>query len=505
MQTKKLGEIFRISGKEKGGLEPLPVMSIKKYRGLVDRTEKSKNRIKYVNTSNYKIVYKNELVVGYPITEGLIGFQKKYKKAYVSRSYDVWKLREGISCEIEFIDRYLKSNTAQLIYESKIRRGFIRSDITQDDFLSIRVPFPPLHDQRRIAAVLMRVESLITKRKESIEALDKILIGTFIEMFGDPARNEKEWETIELKNFGEIITGNTPSRKDSDNYSPEFIEWIKTDNIIADRMYLTKAAECLSKKGLVKAKSVQPGAILVACVSGSIESIGRAAIANRSVAFNQQIIAIQPNEKTNSLFLYWLFKISRLYIQFHAKKVIHHTLTKGDFERIKMICPSLIHQEQFAVVVEKVESLKVQYTQSFDELKSLYSSLSQRAFKGELDLGKVPVIYEADKRIEIEVEEHIMTRDNDLKMKDKDEFTDKDLVQIMKKYSGKIFSFNEIWTEIEIVKDKKTPSRNDIQNRIIRLLESDQVKIQQVFDKLTAHEDTKYSEKQIAFRSNYEN
>ncbi|MGE1217196.1 restriction endonuclease subunit S [Bacillus toyonensis] len=505
MQTKRLGEILRISGKEKGGIEPLPVMFLKKYHGLVDQTEKSKNRIKYVNTSNYRIVQKNELVTCYPIAEGLMGFQKKYKKAYVSRSYDVWKLREDISCDMEFIDRYLKSKTAQLNYESQISRGFTKSDIAKKNFLSIRVPFPPLNDQRRIADVLMRVELLIAKRKESIEALNEILIGTFIEMFGDPVRNEKGWETKELKNFGEIINGNTPSRKDSDNYSPKFIEWIKTNNITLDEMYLTKATEYLSKKGLVKAKSVQPGAILVSCTSGSIESIGRAAIANRSVAFNQQIIAIQPNEKINSLFLYWLFKISRLYIQFHAKKGIHHTLTKGDFERIKMICPSLIHQEQFAVVVEKVESLKVQNNQSLDELKSLYSSLSQRAFKGELDLGKVPVIYEADKRIELEVEEHIMTRDNNLKMKGKDEFTDKDLVQIMKKYSGKIFSYNEIWKEIESVKDKKTPSRNDIQNRIIRLLESDQVKIQQVFDKLTAHEDTKYSEKQIAFRSNYEN
>ncbi|MGE1166608.1 hypothetical protein ACQJ0Y_26050, partial [Peribacillus simplex] len=80
MQTKRLGEILRISGKEKGGIEPLPVMFLKKYHGLVDQTEKSKNRIKYVNTSNYRIVQKNELVTCYPIAEGLMGFQKKYKK-----------------------------------------------------------------------------------------------------------------------------------------------------------------------------------------------------------------------------------------------------------------------------------------------------------------------------------------------------------------------------------------------------------------------------------------
>jgi type I restriction enzyme S subunit len=48
-------------------------------------------------------------------------------------------------------------------------------------------------------------------------------------------------------------------------------------------------------------------------------------------------------------------------------------------------------QNKFAAIVEKVESLKSKYTQNLAELENLYGSLSQRAFKGELDLGRVPV------------------------------------------------------------------------------------------------------------------
>ncbi|BDI03969.1 hypothetical protein CATMQ487_09390 [Sphaerotilus microaerophilus] len=64
-------------------------------------------------------------------------------------------------------------------------------------------------------------------------------------------------------------------------------------------------------------------------------------------------------------------------------------LTKGDFEKITMIKPPFELQNQFAVVVEKVEALKSRYQQSLTDLEALYGALSQQAFKGELDLSRV--------------------------------------------------------------------------------------------------------------------
>ena len=51
--------------------------------------------------------------------------------------------------------------------------------------------------------------------------------------------------------------------------------------------------------------------------------------------------------------------------------------------------PPLQLQNQFAAIVEKVEAQKAQYSQNLTELENLYGSLSQRAFKGELDLSGV--------------------------------------------------------------------------------------------------------------------
>jgi type I restriction enzyme S subunit len=287
-----------------------------------------------------------------------------------------------------YLVRYLLTNSNVL---EKAGKGATVKGIKLDFLKSLIIPLPFLNDQIRIATVLTRAEKLIAKRKESIKALDELLKSTFLEMFGDPVRNEKGWTRKEIRCFGGIITGNTPPRNDDENYSSNFIEWIKTDNIHLNGTYLKKATEYLSEKGLAKARFVSPGALLVACIAGSVESIGRAAIADRKVSFNQQINAIQPNSETDPLFLYWLFKIAKSYIQSHATKGMKKILTKGDFEKILMIFPPAHLQSHFASIVTKIESLKSHYTQFLTALENLYGSLSQRAFKGELDLSHVPL------------------------------------------------------------------------------------------------------------------
>lgn len=259
--------------------------------------------------------------------------------------------------------------------------------------VEIPIPFendaPDFNKQIRIAHLLGKVEGLIAQRKQNLRQLDDLLKSMFLKIFGDPLRNEKGWDKPELKAFGKISTGNTPPRNEPANYDDDFIEWIKTDNITGDAVFVTPSTEHLSEIGTRKARMATNGALLVACIAGSIESIGRAALTDRTISFNQQINAIQPGKDVNPLYLYGLFKLSRAYIQSHATKGMKKMLTKGDFEKIKMIKPPFETQNQFAVFVEKIEGIKSRYQKSLSELETLYGALSQPAFKGTLDLSRV--------------------------------------------------------------------------------------------------------------------
>ncbi|MCR4293853.1 MAG: restriction endonuclease subunit S [Candidatus Kuenenia sp.] len=278
------------------------------------------------------------------------------------------------------------------IFRSRIKK-ITKKSVNQASFnisnlKEIEISLPSLDHQLHIANLLSKAENLIAQRKESIRLLDEFLKSTFLEMFGEVSCNKKKFDKVGLKYFGEIITGNTPSRKNPDNYSSNYIEWIKTDNITSDNTYVIKAVEYLSERGLKSARTANSGSLLVACIAGSIESVGRAALTDRTVSFNQQINAIQPKKEVEPLYLYWLFKISKKYIQNHASKGMKKILTKGEFEKVKMIKPPLELQTKFAQIVEKTESLKAQYKQSLQELENLYGSMSQKAFRGELSVNK---------------------------------------------------------------------------------------------------------------------
>jgi type I restriction enzyme S subunit len=251
-------------------------------------------------------------------------------------------------------------------------------------YSKVKIPLPPLDQQKKIAAILDAADTYRQKTKALITKYDELTQSLFLDMFGDPVKNPKGWTMKPLKDFGKIVTGNTPSRKNDANYNDKFIEWIKTNNITTEFTNVTSAKEYLSEEGLLNSRSVKKGSLLVACIAGSIKSIGRAALTDRKVAFNQQINAIEPINNINSTFLYYLFRFSSNYIQSHASNGMKRMLSKGDFQKIKMIFPNIDIQNQFADSVKAIEAQKAQAQASLAQAEDLFNSLLQRAFKGEL-------------------------------------------------------------------------------------------------------------------------
>ena len=298
-------------------------------------------------------------------------------------------IRVNNKCNFKYLYYYLKTHERQI---QRYQTGSTFKSITISKIKQLKISLPKtLNEQKKIANLLTQVESLISKRKESIELLDELLRSSFLDMFGDPALNRKGWEIKAIKEFGKILTGNTPPRKESKYYNSKHIEWIKTNNIHADKIFLSTSKEYLSQDGLTKGRFVNKGSLLVTCIAGSIKSIGNASLTNRKVSFNQQINAIEPNENINSFFLYWLFKLSKSYIQNQAGKGMKKMITKSSFEKITFPYPPKPLQDKFATIVKQVEETKEKYQKSLDELNDLFGSLSQRAFRGELDLSKLEI------------------------------------------------------------------------------------------------------------------
>lgn len=273
---------------------------------------------------------------------------------------------------------FLHLSKRTLAYQNKTT-GIINLQL--DRYLTLeKIKIPSIEDQEKIASVLDKVDLLRNQRMQSVFLFNEYIKSIFYEIFGDPVLNTKQWHRNKIEKFGEIVTGNTPPRSNPEYYSDKFIEWIKTDNILQDSVYISKATEYLSESGIKKARSVKAGSLLVACIAGSFESIGRSALTDRKVSFNQQINAIEPYETVNSVYLYWLFKLTRKYIQEHATKGMKKILTKGAFQQIEMIMPPIELQNKFAAFADEQEQLKQKMLDQIKELDNQFQALMQKAF-----------------------------------------------------------------------------------------------------------------------------
>lgn len=394
--SKPLGEILEQSGYHRAGDREFPVLSITMKQGLVDQADKFKKRVASTDTSNYRVVYKNELVVGFPIDEGVLGFQTKYSAGIVSPAYDIWKLKNEAESHIPYLERYLRSPQARRLYAWRMQGAVARRrSLTKSDFLKLGIPFPPLDDQIRIAHLLGKVEGFIAQRKQHLQQLDDLLKSVFLEMFGDPVRNEKEWETDSLANFGTFKNGLNFGKGESG---------VQVRCLgVGDFKSLSRITEvnCLSTVTLNSAPPddyfLRNGDLVFVRSNGNRDLVGRC-------------IAIYPNEERVAFSGFCIrFRITKLTIEstyithlFRAASFRRSLLQGGQGANIQNInqkslselaipTPPPELQRQFSTTVEKVESLKSCYQESLTELEALYGAMSQQAFKGELDLSRVPM------------------------------------------------------------------------------------------------------------------
>lgn len=247
----------------------------------------------------------------------------------------------------------------------------------------IKIPLPPLEKQRHIAAILDKADSVLRKREQAIELTEELLRSKFLEMFGNPVNNTYGWELSIIGNLGKIITGNTPPRANPENYG-DYIEWIKSDNINTPYHFITTAAEKLSYQGKQIARTVPAKSILVTCIAGSSNSIGRAALTDREVTFNQQINAIIPNKSVNPYFLYGHFFVAQKLVQAQSTHSMKGLVNKSRFSNIVFMNPPQEKQEVFGNWFLKFHQWLEKLYQDKQLAEQLFNSLVQRVFCGEL-------------------------------------------------------------------------------------------------------------------------
>lgn len=282
--------------------------------------------------------------------------------------------------EPSFLYHWLR---AHRMFLESLGNGATFKEISKAVVSRIEIKLPTFAEQRRIADILDKADAIRKMRRETIALTEEFLRSVFLEMFGDPVTNPKGWPTKPLAKLGRVTTGNTPSRAMPEYFGND-IEWIKSDNINTPSHFLTSAAEGLSAQGRAVGRIVPAGSTLMTCIAGSPTCIGNVALADREVAFNQQINAVTPHEGVDSRFLYVLLLVGKQLVQAASTNSMKGMVSKGKLEEVLVPAPPPDLQNRFGETFERVMDLSRRQQDAETEAHRLFENTVLQAFSGEL-------------------------------------------------------------------------------------------------------------------------
>jgi type I restriction enzyme S subunit len=264
--------------------------------------------------------------------------------------------------------------------------GSAQPQITKQGLEAVSLNVPGKKEQKRIAAILDKADAIRRKRKKAIQLADKFLRSVFLDMFGDPVTNPKEWPLGTIRDLvSEVKYGTSKKAHESNGEYPI----LRMNNITYHGELDLKNLKYIDLENKEKDKYLAKKGDLLFNRTNSKELVGKTAVYNQDkpMAIAGYLIRVRSNDKSNPHYIsaYLNSKHGKATLLGMCKNIIGMAnINAQELQDIKILIPPMELQNKYAKVVESVNKKKETLCIGLDESILLSKSLTQRAFRGEL-------------------------------------------------------------------------------------------------------------------------
>jgi type I restriction enzyme, S subunit len=291
-------------------------------------------------------------------------------------------------CDVKYIKYKFDLLQSQF---KQFSQGAAQDNLSLGKLVSIKFALPPLPIQKKIAAILSGYDDLIENNLKRIALLEKSARLLYEEWFvrlrfhGYEHANivdgvPEGWEKVRLKEFGEVITGKTPSTKDESNFGDQ-VPFIKTPDM-HNNVFVLETETMLSEKGanLQSKKYIPANSLTVSCIG----TLGVVSITSRVSQTNQQINAVVPIEDSYLYYCYYSFKNLKERLEAIGGGATMGNVNKSKFENLDIIKPTDTLLRDFHSICEgifqQIKNLQLQN----QKLKQARDILLPKLINGEI-------------------------------------------------------------------------------------------------------------------------
>ncbi|SDA15672.1 type I restriction enzyme, S subunit [Methylobacterium sp. UNC378MF] len=272
----------------------------------------------------------------------------------------------------------------------KWARATTVDNFSVDNLRELRIPLPPLNEQRRIAALLDKADALHRKRKRIIELVRSIPQSLFLEMFGDPQANPGRWNrTSPLSDVAEIGSGITKGRKEPST-ALRTVPYLAVANVQDRALDLTNVKTIDASEEEIDRFRLKSGD-LVLTEGGDPDKLGRGTVWRDElpeVIHQNHIFRVRVNaNEIDPLYLNFLVgsEYGKKYFLRSAKQTTGiASINKAQLSRFPVLLPPLALQRKFSFEVERLAISQRQAGRADEAMLELFTSLRHRAFSGQL-------------------------------------------------------------------------------------------------------------------------
>jgi type I restriction enzyme S subunit len=253
----------------------------------------------------------------------------------------------------------------------------------------LKIPLPPIPEQRRIVDILSRAEGIVRLRREAQKKAAEIIPALFIDMFGDPATNPKGWKEHRLGNLAlKMSDGPFGSNLKTSHYTEIGIRVIRLQNIgvgilndedksyVSYQHFASLPKHCCLPDDVIIATLGDPNLRAIVLPPSIPEALNKA-----------DCVQFRCNpEVVTSEFICWLMNIPSV-LNMTASMVQGITRTRismGRLRELQIPVPPINIQKKFAEHTDNINSIQSQQSAATQKAEATFNALLSRAFQGEL-------------------------------------------------------------------------------------------------------------------------
>ena len=337
---------------------------------------------------------------GYPVygANGIIGYYSEYNhdketilvtcRGATCGSVNICEPFSYINGNAMALDNLDGKIDIKYLYYYLKKRGFddvisgsAQPQITRTSIEKIEIPICEISKQKMIVNLFDKIELLINNQKRQLQLLDELVKARFVEMFGDPIENQKDWEVVKIRDIvTDVRYGTSKPAVEGGRYP-----YLRMNNLtvdggldLSDLKYIdipdNEIEKCVVRKGDILFNR-----------TNSIDLIGKTAVFNLldDMVIAGYIIRIRLNNQI-------LPDVFSQYMNLEAMKKVLRGMAKGavnqaninaqELQSIKVYIPNMELQKQYVEFKEEIDKSRSRIQKSLEASQELFDSLMQEYF-----------------------------------------------------------------------------------------------------------------------------